>query len=222
MQSFFWRIGCLFREWYIALERWRFSKRIKDINEQIEYDQEEISVELFHRILSTIPIMFLTAIHSKQEEEEVCTIRNYDIGNILQILDQAISFIEVEQYNNHVSGKQVRKKYPRIETRKYPIDWHEYSLDSLLYTGTGYLSSAQLHAELVARTGRMIELLDRDPLQPHQQSYLDRMTYVVLEDCYVLISSLVGLSLNARIKERSFEVGQDRRHGAYPNTKRFG
>ena len=195
--------------WLLKWRARQLSHRLLEINDAIENGQEELSFNLCHMILTSIPLGLIALVDRESEFKESCTLRCLDVDRILAHLDQGIAYIEIEQYNNGLDVGIRRKPYQMIETRNYPTEWGEYSFGSILCSTKKRYTSAELYAALLARIGKILNLLNEKPLHNTQQSYYDRMMHVVLEDCFVLISRLVGLSLNARITKRFKQVGEN-------------
>lgn len=199
----------VFSIWVLKWHSRKLAKRIAEVNTLIESGEVELSFELCHMILISIPADLLAGVERLEENQASCIIRNMYIDEIIMHLDQCISYLEVEQHNNKLPYEVKRKRSPVIETRKYPEEWGEYSFGAMLSFTKDRYSSLELYQILHGRFAKITILLAMDPLFPPQQSYLIRMSNIVLEDCFVLISRLVGLSLNARITKRPKQVGEN-------------
>lgn len=208
------KFGRWFWGWYSRIILWRqqysLSRKIILLNRAVDAGELELSFDLCHMILTSIPPSLLDNITRHDELDESVVLRCGDVWRIIRHLDEIALYIEVQLHNDKIESDGTRKNYAPIGTRSYPADWEEFIVGTLFMDATPRMNSASAYAEILARVGRILNLQSDRALHESHQSYLDRMSHVVLEDCHSLICKLVGLSLNARTQKRPFEIGENR------------
>lgn len=208
-------IGRWFIELFVSFNLWYaqfiLGRKILLLNRSIDSGQHTLSFRLCHMILTSIPPSLIAAVTSKDARDASLTLRCSELLRIFKHLDECAEYLEVQAHNTGLKAGEHLKRYTPIGTRDYPYDWGEYSMGWLMAEHVPKLSTVELYEELLKRIGRIVNAVPDDvELHESVQSYFDRMSQVVLEDCYSLICKLVGLSLNARTQERPIKTGEGR------------
>ena len=185
-------------------------RKILLLNRDIDSGKLELSFTLCHMILTSIPEPLLNMVDRGDELHASVELRCGDIWRILKHLDECANYLSVQVHNEKLAVGEPTKKYTPITTRSYPKEWNEYAVGGIFMEAQPRITTATLHAELLERIGNILNECQDVELHESVQSYFDRMSHVVLEDCYSLICKLVGLSLNARTQKRPIEIGEDR------------
>lgn len=210
-------MGAISRWFWDSIARiitWRhqyvLGRKLLLLNRDIDSGKLDLSFTLCHMILTSIPEPLLDMVSRGDELNASVELRCGDIWRILKHLDECVNYITVQVHNEKLAVGDTPKKYTPIGTRNYPKEWGEYAVGGIFMEAQPRLTTAVLHAELLERIGKLLNAHQGVELHESVQSYFDRMSHVVLEDCYSLICKLVGLSLNARTQKRPVEIGENR------------